>query len=72
MARHVGQYGAHAAAKNAGFLNGDILVEVDGQAGPLTESQLMAWLVNAKRPGDRIPVVIVRDGKRMTLELPMQ
>ena len=71
-ARHVGQYGAHAAAKNAGFLNGDVLVEVDGKSDPLTESQLMAWLVNAKRPGDRIPVVIVRDGKRMTLELPMQ
>jgi hypothetical protein len=71
-ARHVGQYGAHAAAKNAGFLNGDILVEVDGKSDPLTESQMMAWLVNAKRPGDRISVVIQREGRRMTLELPMQ
>jgi len=71
-ARHVGQYGAHAAAKNAGFVKGDILVAVGSETGPLTESQLMAWLVNAKRPGDRIPVVILRDGQRMTLELPMQ
>lgn len=71
-ARHVGQYGAHAAAKNAGFVNGDILVEVDGKSDPLTESQLMAWLVNAKRPGDRIPVVRLRDGQRTKLELPMQ
>jgi hypothetical protein len=71
-ARHVGEYGPHAAAQNAGFIKGDILVDVNGKSGLLTESQLMAWLVNAKRPGDRIPVVILRDGKRMTLELPMQ
>jgi serine protease Do len=71
-ARHVGEYGAHAAAKNAGFVKGDVLVEVDGKSGLLTESQLMAWLVNVRRPGDRIPVVILRDGQRMTLELPMQ
>jgi S1-C subfamily serine protease len=71
-ARHVGQYGAHAAAKNAGFRKGDILVAVGSETGPLTESQLMAWLVNAHRPGDVVPVVILRDGRRMTLQLPMQ
>ena len=71
-ARHVGEYGAHAAAKNAGFVKGDILVAVGSETGPLSESQLMAWLVNANRPGAVIPVVILRDGQRMTLQLPMQ
>jgi hypothetical protein len=71
-ARHVGQYGAHAAAKNAGFINGDVLVAVDSETGPLTESQLMARLVNAHRPGDIVPVVILREGQRMTFKLPMQ
>jgi hypothetical protein len=70
--RYVGEYGAHAAAKNAGFVKGDVLVEVDGKSELLSESQLMAWLVNAKRIGDRVPVVILRDGQRMRLELPMQ
>ena len=71
-ARHVGQYGAHAVAKNAGFVKGDVLVAVGNETGPLSESQLMAWLVNANRPGAVIPVVILRDGQRMTLALPMQ
>lgn len=71
-ARHVGEYGAHAAAKNAGFLKGDVFVEIDGSDARLTESQLMASLVNTKRPGDRVEVVVLRDGQRMTFKLPMQ
>ena len=71
-ARHVGEYGAHAAAKNAGFRKGDVLVEIDGKADLLTESQLMTRFANARRPGDRVPVVVLRDGKRLMLELPMQ
>jgi hypothetical protein len=71
-ARHVGEYGAHAAAKNAGFRKGDILIAVDGKTGVLTESQLMAWLVNAKRPGENVPVVVLRDGNKLNLSLPMQ
>ncbi len=71
-ARHVGEYGAHAAAKNAGFRKGDILIAVDGKTGVLTESQLMAWLVNAKRPGENVPVVVLRDGNKVMLSLPMQ
>jgi serine protease Do len=71
-ARHVGEYGAHAAAKNAGFRKGDVLVEIDGKSELLTESQLMARFANGKPPGDRVPVVILRDGKRLPLELPIQ
>ncbi len=71
-ARHVGQYDAHAAAKNAGFIKGDILVKVGDEGGPLSESQLMTRLVNANRAGTVVPVDILRDGVRMTLMLPMQ
>ena len=71
-ARHVGEYGAHAAAKNAGFRKGDILVEVDGKSDLLTESQLMARLANAKRRGERVAVVVLRGGERIALDLPMQ
>jgi S1-C subfamily serine protease len=71
-ARHVGEYGAHAAAKNAGFRKRDVLIAVDGKTGLVTESQLMAWLVNAKLPGEKVPVVVLRDGNKFTLNLPMQ
>jgi hypothetical protein len=71
-ARHVGEYGAHAAAKNAGFRKGDVLVEIDGKSDLLTESQLMARFANEKRPGDRVPVVVLREGKQLPLELPIQ
>lgn len=51
---------------------GDVLVEIDGSDARLTESQLMTSLVNAKRPGDKVEVVNLRDGRRMTFKLPMQ
>ena len=52
-AGHVGQYNNHAAAKRAGFLKGDILIEVDGLKENLTESQLFgthnrqSWIVRS-------------------------
>jgi hypothetical protein len=49
-----------------------VLVEIDGSDARLTESQLMTSLVNAKRPGDKVEVVNLRDGRRMTFKLPMQ
>lgn len=70
--KHVGQYGAHAAAKNAGFQQGDILIEVDGSRAALTESQLMARLVNEKFPGDSVPVTVLREGRPVDLKLPIQ
>jgi S1-C subfamily serine protease len=71
-AQHVGEYGAHAAAKNAGFRKGDVLIAVDGKTGLVAESQLMAWLVNAKRPGESVRVLVLRDGNKVMLSLPMQ
>jgi serine protease Do len=65
--KHVGQYGAHAVAKKAGFLAGDIIVSFDGQAGPLTESDLLAYALQKKHPGDEIAVTILRDGERKVL-----
>lgn len=70
--KHVGQYGAHAAAKNAGFQKGDVFVALDGDAQRLSESQLMTRLANSKQPGDRVPAVVLRRGKRVPLELPVQ
>lgn len=72
LVKHVGQYGAHAAGKQAGFQQGDIVVAADGHTNRMTESALMTYLVNDKKPGDRVPMTVLRDGERLELALPIQ
>jgi S1-C subfamily serine protease len=68
----VGQYGAHAVAKKAGFQEGDIIVAFDGQTRTMTESALLAYAVRNRMPGDMVPVTVLRAGARVDLSLPMQ
>jgi S1-C subfamily serine protease len=70
--RHVGQYGPHAAAKQAGFRQGDILVAFDGRSDLRREADLLTHALTAHRPGEQVEVVVLREGKRLTLKLPMQ
>ena len=72
FAKHVGQYGAHAAAKRAGFRKGDIIVSFDGKQNNLTPSEILAYTATKTKPGQKIPVTIFRNGKRIELKLPMQ
>ncbi len=72
LVQHVGQYGPHAAAKNAGFRQGDIIVEFDGRTDLMTDSELLAYGVTEKKAGDQVSVTILRNGKKQTLKLPMQ
>jgi serine protease Do len=68
----VGQYGPHAAAKRAGFRKGDILVSFAGKTNAMRESDLLAYGVNHHKAGERVRVVVLRDGKRLELMLPIQ
>ncbi len=69
LVKHVGQYNDHAVAKRAGFLKDDVLIAIDGDRSPLTESGLIAKLLQTKRPSDLIKVTVLRGSK--TLELPL-
>lgn len=69
---HAGEYGIHAAAKKAGFQKDDVLVEIAGDAGRRSESAWIGRLLAVHGPGDRVPVVVLRAGERVALELPMQ
>lgn len=69
---HVGQYGEHATAKKAGFRKGDVLVAFDGRTDRMRETDLLAHAVTARRPGDRVPVTVLRGGKRVELRLPLR
>jgi hypothetical protein len=70
--KHVGQYGAHAAAKNAGFQMGDVIVSFDGKTDLTRESDLFAYATRTRKPGEKVPVTVIRNGKKVELSLPMQ
>ena len=71
-AKHVGQYNEHAVAKRAGFLNGDIIVAIDGDRSPQTETSLMARLAQTKRPGDQITFSILRGQQKFEFRFAQQ
>jgi len=69
---HVGQYGDHATAKNAGFEKDDLIVAFDGRKDLLSETSLITYALEELRPGTRVPVSVIRGGREIELELPMQ
>lgn len=71
-AKHVGQYNEHAVAKQAGFLNGDIIVAIDGDRRPQTELSLMARLAQTKRPGDQVTFSILRGQQKFEFKFAQQ
>ena len=70
--KHVGQYGPHATAKQAGFQKDDIITEFDGRSDLLRETDLLVHGVTKHLPGDSVKVKIVRGGKPLELTLPLQ
>lgn len=53
------------AADKAGIRSGDVVVKVAGQ--DVTPDQTLSFLVANQAPGTRIPIELLRDGKRMTV-----
>jgi hypothetical protein len=68
----VGQYGKHAAAKNAGFQKEDVLIEVDGFASRATEGEVIGMLLRKHKAGAKVKATVLRGGRRVELTLPMQ
>ena len=72
LVKSVGQYGKHAAAKNAGFKKDDLIVEFAGQSARATEGELMGRVLQNNLPGEKVKVTVLRAGQRVELQLPMQ
>jgi serine protease Do len=53
------------AAANGGLLAGDVVLKVDGKE--VSPDQTLSFIVANTAPGKRIPIELIRDGKRMTL-----
>ncbi len=69
---HVGQYSEHAAGKKAGFQKNDVIVSFDGLSARQTEGDVLRQLLQNRKPGQRVPVTVLRAGNKVKLELPMQ
>jgi serine protease Do len=65
--RHVGEFGEHAIAKKAGFRKGDVLIALDDREDRMSESEVLAYFLQRKRPGDGVVVNIIRGEERKTL-----
>lgn len=57
-------------AEKAGIQPGDVIVEMDGQA--VEKASELQKKIAAKEPGTKVEVVVVRDGKRKTLEATLE
>ncbi len=53
------------AADKAGIRQGDVVVSVGGKE--VTPDQTLSFLVANQQPGARLPIELIRDGKRQTL-----
>jgi serine protease Do len=54
-----------SAGAQAGLQAGDVVVRIDGK--DVTREQTLSFIVANEKPGTRIPVEIIRNGKQMTL-----
>ncbi|MCS6852795.1 MAG: PDZ domain-containing protein [Gemmataceae bacterium] len=70
--KQVGNWGPHAAAQNAGFRQGDIVVAFDGRTDLPRETDVLAYALNNRKAGESVPVTVLRDGRKVELQLPMQ
>jgi hypothetical protein len=70
--KHVGQYGDHALAKQAGVQVGDVLVSVDGRTDLLRETDVLAYGLENHRPGEKIEFVYRRGEQRVPVSIRQQ
>lgn len=68
----IGRWGPHAAAKEAGFQKGDVLIEFDGRGDLEGESDLFAHVNSHCKAGESVDVKLLRDQRVLSLRLPIQ
>ena len=61
------EYGDKIAAKGAGLRKGDVITSVDDKDTPMTESELLADILERTRPSDRVTLTFLRDGATKTV-----
>jgi serine protease Do len=73
LVKHVGMFGGpHGAAKAAGVEIGDTLISFDGRTELLRETDVFAYALRSKKPGEIVAIKVVRRGKVLEMKIPMQ
>jgi S1-C subfamily serine protease len=54
-------------AADAGLRQGDVVLEADGK--PIVDAATLGYSVGTHRPGDTVPLVVLRDGRRVNMTL---
>ena len=72
LVKHVGQYGDHARAKQAGLLKDDIVIGYDGRNDFQSEAQLLAHAMQQKHRDDPVQIEVLRENKKMTFTVKLQ
>lgn len=65
-----GVFVSEVVAKNTGIEVGDIVIEVDGK--PINSMANLTFLVGSKRPGDKVNVKVLRDGKERSYDVTLR
>ena len=66
---HVGQFAPHDVAKKAGVLKDDVLISFNSRADFQRETDLLAYALNELPVGSKVPVVLLRNGEKINVEL---
>jgi hypothetical protein len=59
-------------AKQAGLVDGDVIVAVDGKTAPMNESQFIAYVRLKHSPGDKVTLTLLRGGRREDVVMELQ
>lgn len=70
----LGEYGEHAAAKNAGFRKGDVILRIEGVESHdgMSESALIGELLSEHLKPRQLKSLVLREGSRLELQWPIQ
>lgn len=63
--------GMNSDVRRSGLSEGDIIVAVDGRAQVRSHSELLAYLVQRKKSGDKLELTVLRSGNRRTITVPL-
>ncbi|MDB5338805.1 MAG: serine endoprotease [Planctomycetaceae bacterium] len=69
LVKHVGQYSPHDLAHKAGVRKGDIITAINSRTDLLRETDVLADRIRNRKPGDKLELSILRDGKQQTVTI---
>ena len=72
LVTHVGQYGNHARAKRAGIRKNDVIISFGGRKDLVNETLVTEFAIQVKKPGDRVTIEYLRNGKMQSANLKLQ